>query len=119
MFTGNARSVMPMSSFASFYIIFILLLVIIPSENRRRALRVRAISIQRNKRKGTSFMNELVNQFIGKECTITSGSGFASYSGTVESICDNWVKLVKANGESRLINLDYVNDIKEIRKKVK
>lgn len=101
--------------YASLYIALMLLLVIIPASGRRRALRIRAIIRKRKKTKGIA-MNELVNQFIGKYCTVTV-AGFSSYSGTIASVCDSWIRLTEKSGAERLINLDYICDIKEIKKK--
>lgn len=105
-----------MQNFYLYFIVFFLLFVI-PAINFRRFNRAR-IARKHKMSKGKSIMNELVNQFIGKECYITC-PGVTTYSGTVETVADNWLKLVEKNGAMRLVNLEYVNDIKEIKKKVK
>ena len=63
-------------------------------------------------------MSELVLEFVGKECYIAC-PGYTTFCGKIEKIEDNWIKLTEKNGLTRVINLDYVNDIKELKRKEK
>ena len=46
-------------------------------------------------------------------------TAFLWYTGTIEEAKENWITLKEKNGTSHLINLDYVYDVKEVKKKQK
>ncbi len=98
------------------YIAILMLFIIavwLPTANLYRRIRR---TLKKRRKTGGKLMNELVQNFIGKECVIACG-GFSSYRGTIEQAKENWIIIKEKNGTSHLINLDYVYDVKEIKKK--
>ncbi len=102
----------------SSYIIILLLLVLavwLPMINLRRRIRR---TLKKRRRAGGKLMNELIQNFVGKECTVAC-AGLYSYTGTIEEAKENWITLREKNGTAHLINLDYVYDVREVKKKQK
>lgn len=56
-------------------------------------------------------MNDLIKNYIGKDCVIYS-SGLTTITGIIEEINENWISVRTAEG-LEVLNLDYVNRIKE------
>ncbi len=100
---------------SSYTIILILVIVAVwlPMINLRRRIRR---TLKKRRKTGGKLMNELIQNFIGKDCIIACG-GFSSYRGTIEQAKENWIIIKEKNGTSHLINLDYVYDVREIKKK--
>lgn len=100
------------------YIIILILFVIavwLPMINLRRRIRR---TLKKRRRAGGKLMNELIQNFVGKECTVAC-AGLYSYKGTIEQAKENWITLREKDGAAHLINLDYVYDVKEVKKKQK
>lgn len=57
-------------------------------------------------------MNEMINEFIGKECLLYTSSSVGSMTGTITSVKENWIT-VKTADSVELVNLDYVIRVKE------
>lgn len=93
-----------------FFLFFILL--IIASQNRKRNT-VRKI-IQKKRTKGRITMNEIINMYLGKTCTVTV-SGYSQIKGKITSAKDNWI-VVETKSGNDVLNLDYVVSIKEFNK---
>ena len=55
-------------------------------------------------------MNEVVTQYVGKECIVNCGS--SQIAGVVESVEGHWIVLMGKCGRE-LVNLDYVSRIRE------
>ena len=102
----------------SSYIIILILFVVavwLPMINLRRRIRR---TLKKRRKTGGKLMNELIQNFIGKDCIIAC-AGLYSYTGKIEEAKENWITLKEKNGTSHLINLDYVYDVKEVKKKQK
>ena len=102
----------------SSYIIILILFVIavwLPMINLRRRARKNA---KKRRKTGGKPMNELIQSFVGKECTVAC-AGLYSYKGTIEQAKENWITLREKDGAAHLITLDYVYDVKEVKKKQK
>ena len=102
----------------SSYIIILLLFVFavwLPMINLRRRARKNA---KKRRKTGGKPMNKLIQSFVGKECTVAC-AGLYSYKGTIEQAKENWITLREKDGAAHLINLDYVYDVKEVKKKQK
>lgn len=87
---------------------FIFLFVILPANaNKVKLIR------QLKKRRGEKTMsNAMIENLIGKEVLITTGSLGSSYNKvTVVEVVDNWVRVEK-KGKEDLINIDFVQSIK-------
>ncbi len=57
-------------------------------------------------------MNELIQRFLGKHCTIYMGSFGGDLEGVVEAVEGNWVS-VRTTKSTELINLDYICRLRE------
>lgn len=90
--------------------IFLPLLVILLEQEQTNA-QMRTIQIiKRKARKEGTSMNESVKQFIGKSCMIYTYN--AQLTGMVVSVEDNWLTIKTKTG-TELVNLDYINRIRE------
>jgi hypothetical protein len=58
-------------------------------------------------------MNESLQQFVGKQCTIMlSGMGGSSTKGVVKSVDGNWLAVDTGKGIS-MVNADYIIRIQQ------
>lgn len=65
---------------------------------------------KRKMRGGLKNMNNVIQNFIGKECLIYNYD--SQVSGTIERLEDNWL-VVNVNGRSEIHNLDFIKRICE------
>ena len=100
------------STFAALLPIWILLLVILPSQRRRK----RTILANKilNKELENKEMFELAKRFIEKECIIFAFDG-NQYNGVIKEVTDGAI-LIEKRGATEAINLNFVVKIKEIVK---
>lgn len=68
-----------------------------------------------NKRGKRAMNEELVNEFLGKVCTVYCDNAFGM-QGKIVFVKDNWMKLEYKN-QSKIINLDYVTSIEILPEK--
>jgi len=91
-----------------YFPIFILLFVILPTNNRNLIL-IKQLKKIRGKR---IMSNEMIKSCIGKICTISTGSFGTGYSKVeVLEVVDNWMKVQK-KGKIDFVNIDYIQTIK-------
>lgn len=89
--------------------IFIVVFVIIPSQNRNIIF-----AKLLKKRRGGEMTNELVKKLIGKTCNISTGSMGSTFKKVkILNVVDNWIS-VEINGREDLINVDFIQHIKVI-----
>lgn len=97
----------------SIWIILVILLIIIP---RRKRMKIAAVKIQqkkRMKRKDRSAMNEIIKNYIGKDCIIYNMNG-EQITGIITSAVDGWITVQEPSKEDvQAINLDYVTRVRE------
>ncbi len=78
---------------------------------------IAAAVIIRKKRKGRSRqeMNELILKYIGKKCIIStmSNSLGGSVTGVIKSVNNTWLEVETQNGQTEIINSEYIVRIKE------
>jgi hypothetical protein len=100
------------STFAALLPIWILLLVILPAQRRRK----RTILANKilNKELENKEMFELAKRFIEKECIIYAFDG-NQYNGTIKEVTEGAI-LIEKKGSAEAINLNFVVKIKEIVK---
>jgi hypothetical protein len=100
------------STFAALLPIWILLLVILPAQRRRK----RTILANKilNKELENKEMFELAKRFIEKECIIFAFDG-NQYNGTIKEVTEGAI-LIEKKGSAEAINLNFVVKIKEIVK---
>ena len=55
--------------------------------------------------------NELIKQYIGKICRISTGTYGINTVGKIVSINENWIEVETRKG-NELINTDYIQNIK-------
>ncbi len=53
---------------------------------------------------------EMINEFIGKECSITLFNEIGAVQGKILSVEENWIK-VEEKKKIRIINGDMIRDI--------
>ena len=89
--------------------VFLPLLVILLEQQQNDA-QMTTNRIVKRKKKGLTYMNESVKQFIGKNCLIYTYNN--QLTGIVVSVEDNWLT-IKTKAGTELVNLDYINRIRE------
>lgn len=100
------------STFAAFIPIWLLLLVILPAQRRKK----RTILANKilNKELENTKMFELAKRFIEKDCVIYTFDG-NQYIGTLKEVTEGAI-LMEKRGATEAINLNFVVKIKEIVK---
>lgn len=100
------------STFVSFLPIWLLLLVIIPAQNRKK----RTVYLNKilNKELENKEMFELAKRFIEKECIIYAFDG-NQFSGVIKEVTEGAI-LIEKRGVTEAVNLSFVVKIKEIVK---
>lgn len=96
------------SNFALMVIFWIMLIVIIMRERRNIAVILHKI----RKKRGSFAMTEMIEKYIGKECLIYTCSSSAQITGVIRSCKDGWIE-VENNGQSDIINCEYIVRIRE------
>ncbi|MBW9147915.1 hypothetical protein K2F40_02825 [Clostridium sp. CM028] len=64
----------------------------------------------KNKKEGGIEMNEIIKNFIGKECLIYTFQ--TQIVGVIESFENNWIS-VRTGNSSEMVNIDYISRIRE------
>jgi hypothetical protein len=100
------------STYIAFLPIWILLLVILPAQRRRKRT-ILANKILNNELENKE-MFELAKRFIEKECIIYAFDG-NQYNGTIKEVTEGAI-LIEKKGSAEAINLNFVVKIKEIVK---
>ena len=100
------------STFAALLPIWILLLVILPAQRRRKRT-ILANKILNNELENKE-MFELAKRFIEKECIIYAFDG-NQFSGVIKEVTEGAI-LIEKKGTAEAINLSFVVKIKEIQK---
>ncbi len=85
--------------------LFLILFVFLPASQRRRLLAAR-----KRKRERRAMANELLKKYIGKTCTVSTGSFGTTAVGVISTVEDNWIEVATKKGP-RLFNTDYVTNI--------
>lgn len=71
---------------------------------------------RKRKTREVDSMVELAKRFVGKECIISIITSSSPVTGTIEAVEDRGM-LVKKDGVTTLVNLEYVSQIKEYPRK--
>ncbi len=108
----------------AFWYIWIMLFICIwvPMMTRKKRRKRRNITVRRrrNERRGKKMNVELIKKFTGKKCIFHSDGGdFCITTGTLLSVEENWAEIGVSDGNTQLINMDYVSKIEECPKKKK
>lgn len=59
-------------------------------------------------------MNELIKNFIGKECIVYTLQ--SQVTGIIEKVEDNWIS-IKKDDNIEIVNIEYINRIREYPRK--
>lgn len=109
--TGEARGEVCLNSSAwiGIYIsLLILFFVIIPQQRERE----KGALVKIKKRKCLITMtNELIKEYIGKTCKISTGSFGTNVAGKIIGVNENWLEVETKRGKE-LINADFIQSIK-------
>jgi preprotein translocase subunit YajC len=97
------------SAWISVYLpMLILFFIIIPQQRERE----KGALVKIKKRKGLIAMtNEIIKNYIGKTCKITTGSFGVNVVGTIIDVNENWLEVETRKGRE-LINADFIQSIK-------
>lgn len=100
----------------SLWLIFFVMLVIVPSIRARKLQQIRLSKRNRFKRKkGENVMNELIKSYIGKEIIVWTNWS-SGVNGTATKIEENWLEIQDKKGNLQLLNTDYISRIQEYPK---
>ncbi len=95
------------TAIAAFCLIMLFLII----QNRRRQNVLNILRIKKKNRNKVKLMYAL-EQFIGKDCIINLGSGSVT-DGVVKKFEEGWIELLKKDGKTEIVNIDYVSRIRE------
>lgn len=97
-----------------FPIIMLLFIILWNSRNDKQEIQKLIIKRISKKKVGIRKMNEIIKEFIGKECIIYTFQ--TQIIGVIERIQDNWI-YVKSDNNVEIINLEYISRIREYPRK--
>lgn len=92
----------------------LLFIIIWNSRNDKQEIQKLIIKRIGKKKVGITKMNEIIKEFIGKECIIYTFQ--TQIIGVIERIQDNWI-YVKSDNNVEIINLEYISRIREYPRK--
>ena len=78
--------------------------------NNKKELQKSIIFKLKKKREEIRMSNEVIKNFIGKDCIITTFQ--TQVTGIIESIEDNWV-ILRVGERIEIVNIDYISRIQE------
>ena len=87
--------------------IFVFYIISLRNKNEWRKHIIKKI---KNKKEGRIEMNEIIKNFIGKECLIYTFQ--TQIVGVIESLENNWIS-VRTGNSSEIVNIDYISRIRE------
>ena len=90
-----------------FMLIFVCCII---SLRNKKELQKQIIKKIKNKKEGRIEMNEIIKNFIGKECLIYTFQ--TQIVGIIESFENNWIS-VRTGNSSEIVNIDYISRIRE------
>ena len=102
------------STYIPIIVIFIVLFLLL----RERKVVIARKIVKKRKVEDNTEMIELAKKFIGKECIINSFDSNHQFIGTIMEVSDNAI-LIEKDGNTEVINLDFVIRIKEYPKNKK
>lgn len=92
----------------------IVFLIIIINQNQSKNLTAAHI-IRKHRKKGENKMNDIIQNFIGKECLIyTMNGSTTTIAGIPETVKEGWMTVRSFDGSStEAVNLEYVTRVRE------
>lgn len=85
-------------------------LLLITSTNNKKEQQKLIITKIKIMKVGQSNMNEIIRNYIGKECIVYTFQ--TQVTGIIESMQDNWIS-IKVGSSLEIINIDYISRIRE------
>lgn len=67
--------------------------------------------LMKRKKRGNSEMTQLINNYIGKDCIIYTMN--SQITGTIRGINEGWISVESADGNTDIVNSEYVMRIRE------
>lgn len=100
----------------STYIPLFILLIVLYITYTSTTMEMQKLVLKRiSKRKeGIEKMNELIKNFIGKECIVYTLQ--SQVTGIIEKVEDNWIS-IKKDDNIEIVNIEYINRIREYPRK--
>lgn len=103
----------------SYFIILIIILFIIYNSQKKRKVYVKQLIKKKKRGERRKMPTELIKDFIGKNCSFSMIDSSFGFTGVIQEIQDNWLK-VETNGKiKKLINADMIVGITELPEKNK
>lgn len=84
--------------------IIVIFLIILPQQARIKMIAKHKIT----KRRNLTMNHDLVKGYIGKNCTISTGSFGANVTGIIKQVQEGWMEVEDKKGKKYLLNLEYV-----------
>ena len=97
---------------AVYYIVFLFLLLILLQQDQAKKICIHKII----KRRNASMTSELLLQYVGHRCLISTGSFGTAVDGRIVRIDGNWIEVETKKG-NELLNADFVQHIKPVLEK--
>lgn len=103
----------------SYFIILVIILFIIYNSQKKRKVYVKQLIKKKKRGERRKMPTELIKDFIGKNCSFSKIDSSFGFTGVIQEIQDNWLK-VETNGKiKKLINADMIVGITEVPEKKK
>ena len=96
---------------SSYIAVFILIFVVLITIQERNNL-LRLIIRRKKQRRGNLSMNEIIKNYIGKDCVIYLSNSSSVITGCLISLNDNWITVKTKDGDE-ILNIDYIVRLKE------
>ena len=95
-------------------IIILFVIIYIDSLNKKKEIHKLVLKKLSKRKEGVSKMNEMIKEFIGKECIVYTFQ--SQVTGIIEKVEDNWM-CIKKDNNTEIVNIDYINRIREYPRK--
>ncbi len=91
--------------------LFIIFIIILPQQQ----IAQKTILLLKKRRRGMNTMtNELIKQYVGTNCKISTGAYGTTVTGKIIEVNENWIK-VETKKSEELINAEFVQNIKVVK----
>lgn len=101
----------------SFIPIIVLLILLFIFQRNQKTGAIKHVT-RKKRTENRIQMNELAKQFINKECLIYAFDSSHQFTGTIKEVRDGAI-LLENNGQTEIVNLDFVIRIREYPKNKK
>lgn len=101
--------------FTIYFPIIIMFIIIFSQQSQAK----KALIYKIKKKKGEMIMtNEIIKNYIGMECQISTGTFGTNVIGKMININENWIEVETKKG-TELVNAEFIQSIKIFKDKIK